>query len=728
MNTVAPPQRLAILANALVLGLLSLSLNGGGSGSGLSVSTDRAAYLRYQLVRLAAKPDSASGLDSSAVVSARFYHADTLVAGPGQMDSVALKWDPVARSWRGTWTPPWNPPLGRYKAIVSASLADSQTTQDSAFFSLTARQPKKIDDGFCVMTIESAGNMLNAKIPSLSGKPKGWRNFAEWAKFLGADAVWYSVGWTIEGTRGISDQSPWIKDNFKVFPKLAEECHAQGLKFGAYVGSYLLWGPYLRKLKYNYSLESSRGRVYRNHHVDLDDPKRRADIVSVIKMLEEDPNVDFIGLDYIRPGAGGFESVDSFVVSMNIETPSHWQKMDQRQRILWVAQRVRPLSYTPIHLRWQWWQAHRSAITVEKLLAEAKVTKPVWGFTLGWDKGHEHGQDPMMMNDAGLDLDAVMLYESNAWHCFNMTNQWSKYLTGHEAQIIAGQQVDWDLLQKSTAPPAPEEMYIRHTDAIRGLSSRYPIKGLFWHDLFRGLRGRKGPHSSLEWLIVGAAAFTKVRQELGLMPLSARLTDESGRLRLKVSCNKPLTGLKIESLTPRSPLSIREVDSLSSDTLFTLGKTPTKGLVAYRLRWGDGPRETYVIFSYFPRTYGTQPFRRLQSFRAGGDALIVNSTGIMGYAVADSLGRYLRSIGMTVNRAPLDSLESGIENKYNWLILLGKDSLACDLIKTWGGRLVQYSFRRTYEPPCHLGVIYPDGTNDLAEIIGKKGQTIERHP
>ncbi len=722
MNPVAPLHRIAIMICALALALLSLSLNGSSRDSSLSLATDRAEYLRYQLVRLEARPDSSLFIDSIRSPVARVYHADTLVAGPGQMDSVALKWDPSSRTWRGTWAPPWNPPLGVYKVLVSLAISDTQQLYNSASFSLKARTPRKADDGFCVMTIESAGNMLNAKLPSLSGKPKRWQNFAEWARFLGADAVWYSVGWTIEGQRGIDDRNPWVKDNFRVFPKLAAECRAQGLKFGGYVGSYLLWGPDLRKLKYHYSLESSKGRVYPNHHVDLDDPKRRADIVSVLKKLEEDPNVDFIGLDYIRPGAGGFESVDSFAVLMNIDVPKNWARMTQRQRILWVAQRVRPLSYTPVHLRWQWWQAHRSALALDCILAEAKVTKPVWGFTLGWDKGHEHGQDPPMMSDAGLDIDAVMLYESNGGHCFNMTNQWSKYLAGHEVQIIAGQQVDWDLLQKSTNPPAPEEMYLRHTDAIRGLAGRYPIKGLFWHDLFRGLRGRKGPHSSLEWLIAGASAFTKVREELGLMPISARLSDQGGRLSLRLACHAPLAGLSIKGLTANSPVAVEQLDSLKADTAIVLGRKPAKGLAAYRLSWGDGPRNQYVLFAYFPRTYAQQPFRRLQSFRAGGDVLIVNGPGSNRASAVDSLGRYLRSLGLSVNRAPWDSLEPGLEHKYGKLVAVGGDSLPAGLIKRWNGRLALYVNRLPDPGNCQAGVEYVMDLDGLTSMFWLKAR------
>jgi hypothetical protein len=358
-------------------------------------------------------------------------------------------------------------------------------------------------------------------------------------------------------------------------------------------------------------------------------------------------------------------------------------------------------------------------MAVERILSEANVTKPVWGFTLGWDKGHEHGQDPAMINDAGLDLDAVMLYESNAWHCFNMTNQWSKYLKGDEAQIIAGQQVDWDLLQKSTSPPAPEEMYIRHTDAIRGFTSRQPIKGLFWHDMFRGIRGRKGPHTSREWLVAGAAAFTKIRDELGLMPISARLWDQNGRLGLRISCQKPLAGLRLEALTPTSPTQVKMVDSLKADTMFVLGKTPARGLAAYRLSWGRGPRDQYVLFTYFPRAYGQQPFRKLQSFRAGGDVLLADAAGSRGSAVVDSLGRYLRSQGFSVNRVPWDSLEPGLEHKYRQLVVVGRDSLPESVFNRWMGRLTLYVSRRPETGGCLPGVAYASDLMAFASLFGK---------
>jgi len=674
----------ALVSCALALALTSLSLNGRRPGSGLAVSADRAEYLRHQLVRLEVRPDSALFMDSSKTPAvARFYHADTLVAGVGRMDSVALKWDPAERAWRGTWAPPWNPPLGPYKAMVTVPLSDTLVLRDSASFAVTARAPKKIPDGFCVMTIESSVNLLNVRLGSPYGTPRAWDNFADWARFLGADAVWYSVGWTIEGRRGTTDREPWIRDNFRVFPKYAEECRKRGLAFGGYVGSYLLWGPHLRKLKYDYSWEYSKGRLYRNHHVDLDDAKRRADIVSVVKQLEADPNVDYIGLDYIRPGAGGFESVDSFMANMNIEAPAGWEKYDRRRRMLWVAERVRPLSYTPVHLRWQWWQARRSAVAVERILAESGVTKPVWGFTLGWDKGHEHGQDPPMMNDAGLDLDAMMIYESNAQQCFEMTNVWSKYLKGDEVQMMAGQQIDWVLLQKSVVPRAPEEFYWRLTDAIKGTTDGGRLKRLFWHDMFRGIRGRKGPHTSQEWLIVGAAAFSKLRQELGTLPLEARMISEAGKTGLYIQLHRPLEKIIIEPLTNASPGKIRIVELAVSttDTAIILGRSPANGLAAYRLTWGsDDHRDQVVVFSYYPRPYAENPFRPLQSFRAGGDLLIAVQPGRNNSARSISAGKVARDNGLVVNKTALDSLSPSLGYKYSKLLIILGDSLSASEI------------------------------------------------
>lgn len=649
------------------------------------LQADRSEYYRYQLIQLLFRPDSLAGITpGSLILTVEFLHGDSLIAGVGDCRKIKMHYSPHDSAWHGSWALPWNPPLGIYRAVATLAPLRPATDpppprfSDSVEFAVKSRLPHNIPDGFCAMTIESAGNVLNSKLPSPAKESRHWTNFVDWAKYLGADAVWYSVGWTIEDYPDISDNKPWVKENFRALPRLAEECHRQGLKFGGYVGSYLLWGPKLGRLKYNYSLDVRNGRIFPTQHVSLEDSKRRADIVKIFQMLQADSNVDFIGLDYIRPGSGGFETAEEFVDLMNIEKPAGWDRWSQKERRVWVARQVKPVSDRPIRARWQWWQAHRSATAVEKLLAEAGVIKPVWGFTLGWDKGHEHGQDPPMMNDAGLDLDAVMIYESNAAQCYEMTNVWSQYLKGGEAQLMAGQQIDWILLQKNTSPPAPEEFYWRLTDAIKGTSEQGRVKGLFWHDMFRGIRGRKGPHSSQEWLIAGAAAFTKARQELGILPLETRLFHHNGKVGIHIRLLGDIERVELEPLTKSSP-GRRQTVSIpdwTRDTSLILGQAPANGLAAYRATWGGkSHRDQSVCFAYYPRPYADNPFRQWQSIRAGGDLLIAATAGKDPKGRAIAAGRLARDQGLSVNYTSIDSLHPSFGNKFAKLIVIFGDSL-----------------------------------------------------
>ena len=284
-----------------------------------------------------------------------------------------------------------------------------------------------------------------------------------------------------------------------------------------------------------------------------------------------------------------------------------------------------------------------------------------------------------MMNDAGLDLDAMMIYESNAQQCFEMTNVWSKYLKGDEVQMMAGQQIDWILLQKSTVPPAPEEFYWRLTDAIKGTSDGGRVKGLFWHDMFRGIRGRKGPHTSQEWLIVGAAAFSKLRQELGTLPLDSRMISQAGKTGLHIKLNRPLEKVSIEPLTNASPgkISTIQLDDGLTDTTIILGKSPASGLAAYRLTWGsDDHRDQVVVFSYYPHPYIEKPFRPLQSFRAGGDLLVALQPGRKNLARSVTAAKLAREKGLVVNKTMVDSLYPSLGYKYSKLLIIAGDSLS----------------------------------------------------
>src|SRR6185295_16693158 len=112
---------------------------------------------------------------------------------------------------------------------------------------------------------------------------------------------------------------------------------------------------------------------------------------------------------------------------------------------------------------------------LKSMLEEAKMTKPVFTFTLGWQMGHQHGQDPAMFVDAGVNFNHIMLYEGDRNTLASMKRQWPDYLS-------------------------------------RGV-------GMFWHDLYRMIYGIRGPYSTMEWLVSGGKAFSSMQQAQGLSPI-----------------------------------------------------------------------------------------------------------------------------------------------------------------------------------------------------------------
>ncbi|MEW6686243.1 MAG: hypothetical protein AB1393_08560 [Candidatus Edwardsbacteria bacterium] len=688
----------------------------------INLSTNKSKYLRYEIVEIQADLKEIPTRKGTALL-AEVFHQDSLVESVAELKQVNLLYDSLSNKWQGYWPIPWNPPVGDYRIIVKAQIpGDTMEYSSSKNFEITSRETQKFPDGFCAMTIEHSGNFLKERFREPEGETKnlpahpgrcagmqskrvgrsgreqtGWRNFTEWAKYLGADAIFYSVGWTIEGYPGTTDSTPWVAENLRVFSKLAEEAHKAGFKFGGYVGSFLLWGPWWHQLKYSYSYDYNKGRIFRNHHVSLNDTKRIADIVTLLKLLDRDTNIDYVGLDYIRPGPGGFEMVDEFVKYMSIPVPQDWKKWDKNKRMTWLAKKVKPVRKDLVRERWQWWLAHKTAETLAKILEIAKLQKPVWVFTLGWDKGHEHGQDPVMMSDAGADLNAVMLYESDAQQCRDMMKAWSTYLSGEEElQLIAGEEIDWPLLQETIAPPGPEEFYIRLTDGIKGMAKKNKtLKGLFWHDFTRANFGRRGPYSCKEWLIVGASAFSKVRAECQRVPLRTRIATPEG-----TSFKHPFEiELFVENLTDTTIRQLKaewikipgiqvKPESLKIDSLLFRKIYPCKfqaklskgrAMLVFRSTWNSSfSQDQFFSFTYLPKTYEEQPFRYWKSVYSGGDVLIVGETH---KKWVQEIGKKLRRLGFEVAFAP--QIEEEALRKYETVVFSSNPGVLNPAEKEW---------------------------------------------
>ncbi len=493
---------------------------------------------------------------NEAVVSAGFIHKRRFV------------YDGRRRIWVATWPVPWNASGGTYTARAKIALKNKvKTTENqnneiklpllrwfrlhypksfnkqtkpkvtekeevrvlnySVDFKVSAQKAADIHPKLRVLTIESSRDMLNGRFMGPDGKVSNESLYA-WAKFLGANAIWYLAGQTASwGVK--SEDDVWQKINLKSFPELAKRARARGCKFGGWIACYLTFGKkHFKKYRYAYDYEPRLHRCVPRDAVSLMDENRLYDIVAVAKKLQSDPNVDYIGLDYIRSAAGGYEMVDEFVRDMQPEVPDGFFKRTKEQRMNWLGEQIALKKFAgwegkDFYELWSWWRAHKVASVVHEIIERAKITKPVWTFTLGWEHGFQHGQDTPMLVDAGVSVDAVMLYEITKPLFPFMMKAWRTYLKPGQSPLIAGNTVDWNLHDKSFDPPGPQEFYNRLMEGVTTMNGGGKIHGAFFHDFDRLIYGRKGPFPALEWAIAGADAFSRVQELWDEVPYATKI-------------------------------------------------------------------------------------------------------------------------------------------------------------------------------------------------------------
>lgn len=405
---------------------------------------------------------------------------------------VPLIYDPSWGLWRGRWPCPWNAPQGSYdlELLNSGDLAGRIASRS---FRIERRRARPLPRRLAVLTLESITPFSALKVRAPSGEVKDWSGLIDWVEYVGADALWVLGGETPGGRPG----EIWRTQDLGALSQVARECRRRGIKFGVYAMCYLTMSQ--EKLaRYEYSREIKDGKSYETRAISLRDKRRVSDVAQLLQKFRDIGEVDYLGIDYIRNALGGYELVDEFYREMPIAPPPGWGKLDLEQRMALFARKKiarRDLDFIDA---WQWWRARRVAGIVGELKTRLGSAKPLWAFTLTWDRGWHHGQDVVMLNDAGVDASALMLYEATDAQFKLMIHDWNTYVKTDDAQLLVGDVIDWPLHQKD--PEGPRAFYRRTVAAIDKIYSDGPAAGIFIHDLHRALWGRLGPWKTRDWL------------------------------------------------------------------------------------------------------------------------------------------------------------------------------------------------------------------------------------
>ncbi len=500
----------------------------------LVVTTSQPAYLRYGVVEVRVAVDrDALGDVAAENLRGVITRGGNAVTTVGKIKE--LKWrEREGGGFVARWPVPWNPPLGKYRAEVVADTA-SGPLKAAADFVIAGRKPKRPAKPLCVVTLESDGKWERLAVAS-PGEHRDWKALADWAEFMGADAFFSLVGIT-KAMYAPTMEDPWYRYNLDFGPKLADECRSRGLKFGAWLGAFLPYGKTQVPLPYKFSRNLVEGQFFYTLHISLNDERRFQQVVELARKLQNDPRYDYVGIDYIRTGFGGYELVDEFVEDLALDVPADWDARSHEGKMWWLVTKLRSRDERTIEL-WQWWRARKVALTVKRIKEEAGITKPLFTFTLGWEMGHQHGQDILMLNDAGVDYCMVMLYDATKDEFDYLIKRWPEYLNQGQVNAVPGVSVDRYLLQNKWNPGVnqPYEMYDRYVAAVNGFYGRGNLEGLFWHDFERGLYSRRGEEfTCMDYAVAGAAAFTRLRERHGTMPLKVRIDRVFAGPRVNVS-------------------------------------------------------------------------------------------------------------------------------------------------------------------------------------------------
>ncbi|HBE04286.1 MAG TPA: hypothetical protein DC049_17690 [Spirochaetia bacterium] len=491
----------------------------------LVVSKDQ--YYRFELIRMNLIAKNKINVSDLRVV---VMYGSYIIPNTGGANDVEFRYR--NNQIVAAYAPGYNPPLGNYTILVK-SKSNPDWPGLAAAFQIIAREVPAIPKGFSVVNMEWTVPVNGYTVPGVDGSSGNFENIIEWAAFMDADAFWMLTAQTTGWNPEISAKNPWTSGGFKNLELLAPVAHRKNILMGAYIMTYYTPGNGKKYAGYDPSLgyDRSTGRLTDSYHVSIACDKRYRDIVNIASEFQKNDNVDFIGFDFIRTGhLDGYENGPQVVEDMNIKVPKSYYDMPYLEKIKWFAKKIRDNDDLQTIIKWRWWRAQRVASIINQVILDARITKPVWVFTLGWEHGKQHGQDPYMFFDAGVTIDAVMLYEASETQFRNLMVQWPNYMRDHRNNVIVGNACDVRLLDGRSGHP-PLEYYWRTLEGYKKIYRSSQAKGIFFHDISRALWSSKRGIPVNEWAIINGAAVSRLREECGVHPLLCSVsfgTDNAG--------------------------------------------------------------------------------------------------------------------------------------------------------------------------------------------------------
>ena len=533
----------------------------------VQVTIDKDEYYRYDLVRASITYVDARGKPmKDEPPDVRILENGQPAESIGGIRHPPLRFDAASGTWVVRWPVPWNARPADYLLRVTAEIdaeewewlsAEERARLEREQRRLGREWPKLYDEGrsYCVatapfrvlnraqaavppglgvLTVEATWDLPKVRLGRPDGTEGDWRAIFDWCEFIGANALWYRAGYTDARGSKLTLKRPWLAVATDQVPRLAKEARRRGISFGPYIYAYRTEGPRAQRPDYDYAYDYESGHgLHHTSFVSLLDGRRVRHMAELATEMRRTPGVEAVGVDYLRTDGDGYEMVDEFVRDLSVDVPGGWDAWPPARKMQWLQTKVEVLwNYNPdLFDRWNWFRSRKTALIVKEIVdadrdrpKDARLDGRFYAFTLSWMHGKQHGQDPAMLSDVGLGMDAVMLYQVQSQPRFEeIIRSWGEYARRGQFNLVVGDQVDWYWHQSTKEPAGPEELYNRlrrGTKMVKGDLA----KGVFIHDLRRILGSpRRGPYPGTEWALAGAAAITALRSDWGLYPLTLAL-------------------------------------------------------------------------------------------------------------------------------------------------------------------------------------------------------------